>query len=68
MNYTVIILMDGKRVYTYRNVEFDNLEYHTELTGPDLYDFTTALKLTGQAMNVRRDEYGVIVVVAHEEI
>jgi hypothetical protein len=68
MKYTVTTLVDGSHVSTNRFVLEDDLEYHTELAGPDLHDFTTALMLTGQAMNVRRDAVGVTVVIAHEEI
>lgn len=66
--YTVITLVDGDRVASNRFVQADYLEYHTGLTGPDLWDFSTALKLTGQATHVQRDAVGVTVIVAYEEI
>ena len=68
MEYTVIILVDNQRIACNRYVDECNIEFFTELEGPDLHDFVTALKLTGKAMHVRRDATGVVVVLAHEEI
>lgn len=68
MSYVVTILVDNQRVACNRNVLMEHVEYFTELTGPDLHDFVTALKLTGKAMDVRHDVTGVVVVLAHEEI
>jgi len=67
MTYTVIMLVDGNRVSSNRNVKLEDLEYHTELTGPELNEFIFALKMTGKAVDVRRDPFGVTVVIAHEE-
>lgn len=68
MQYVVTILVDGRHVATSRFVNPDELEFITGLSGPLLWDFSTALKLTGKAMDVQRDESGVTVVIAHEEI
>jgi hypothetical protein len=68
MTYRVIILVDGVRAGGYREVHTQDLEYFTELSGPNLHDFSVALKLTGKAMDVERTPDGVRVVIAHEEI
>lgn len=68
MQYTVITLVDGDRVACNRFVSPEHLEYFTGLSGPDLWNFGNALKLTGQAIHVQRDADGVTAVVAHEEI
>lgn len=68
MEYTVIILVDNQRIACNRYVDECNIEFFTELEGPDLRNFTAGLELTGTAMHVRRDATGVVVVLAHEEI
>lgn len=68
MQYTIITLVDGDRVACNRFCSPEHLEYHTGLSGPDLWDFSTALKLTGQAMHVYRDADGTTVIIGHEEI
>lgn len=68
MKYTLMILIDGVLAYTDNGVTLNEIPERYELKGPDLWDFTTALKLTGKAMDVFRDAYGVIVTIAHEEI
>lgn len=68
MSYTLIILVDGQRVSSNINASAEDVATLCELQGPDLWDFTTALKLTGKALDVRNDGYGAVVTIAHEEI
>lgn len=68
MKYTLVVLIDGALAYTRNGVTLNGIPEKCELKGPDLWDFTTALKLTGKAMDVFRDAHGVIVTIAHEEI
>lgn len=66
--FTLMILVNGVRCARWTGLKFTEVGENSELTGPDLWDFNLALKLTGKAMEVRGDASSVTVIVAHEEM
>lgn len=75
MKYAITVLVDGEVVSSFKTSFIEELEGRTDLAGPDLWDFTTTLKLTGKAIDVQRDAVdvqrdavGVTVTIAHEEL
>lgn len=68
MRYVIMIIVDGRMIACNRQATVSDVEFLCELSGPSLWDFSTALSLTGKATDVRNDGYGTVVTVAHEEI